>query len=134
VTRARSRSGSPFEAKAAYSRAVRAGDLVAVSGTAATGPDGAALHPGDAYAQTREAIARGLAAVEELGGGAADVVRTRVYLTREAEWRDAIRAHAEAFAGIDPANTTLYVAGFIPEGVLVEIELDAVLSDHRKDA
>jgi enamine deaminase RidA (YjgF/YER057c/UK114 family) len=117
---------------AAYSRAVRVGDLIAVSGTAATGPDGVALHPGDTYAQTRDCIARAVAAVEELGGAAADVVRTRVYLTRDAEWRDAVRAHAEAFAGIDPANTTLYVAGFIPEGVLVEVELDAAVS-HRKD-
>jgi enamine deaminase RidA (YjgF/YER057c/UK114 family) len=126
--RTHSRSGSPFERVAAYARAVRAGDLVAVSGTAATGPDGTALHPGDAYAQTREAIARGLAAVVELGGAAGDVVRTRLYLVPGADWQGAVRAHAEAFAGIDPANTTLYVAGFIPEGVLVEVELDAVVS------
>jgi enamine deaminase RidA (YjgF/YER057c/UK114 family) len=132
VTRTHSRSGSPFEATAAYSRAVRTGDHVAVSGTAATGADGRALHLGETYAQTRDAIRRGLAAVEELGGTAADVVRTRLYLVPDAEWRDAVRAHAEAFAGIDPANTTLFVAGFIPEGVLVEIELDAILSE-RKD-
>jgi enamine deaminase RidA (YjgF/YER057c/UK114 family) len=132
VTRSHSRSGSPFEATAAYSRAVRVGSLIAVSGTAATGADGAALHPGDAYAQTRDCIGRALAAVQELGGAAADVVRTRIYLTQDAAWRDAVRAHAEAFAGIDPANTTLYVAGFIPDGVLVEVELDAVVPD-RKD-
>jgi enamine deaminase RidA (YjgF/YER057c/UK114 family) len=137
VTRSHSRSGSPFEATAAYSRAVRAGGFIAVSGTAATGPDGKALHPGDTYAQTRDSLQRALAAVEELGGAAADVVRTRIYLTQDAEWRDAVRAHAEAFAGIDPANTTLYVAGFIPEGVLVEVELDAAVSNRaapdRKD-
>jgi enamine deaminase RidA (YjgF/YER057c/UK114 family) len=132
VTRSYSRSGSPFEAMAAYSRAVRVGDLIAVSGTAATGPDGKALHPGDTYAQTRDSFRRGVEAVEELGGAAADVVRTRIYLTHDADWREAVRAHAEAFAGVDPANTTLYVAGFIPEGVLVEIELDAAIP-HRKD-
>jgi len=133
VTRAHARSGSPFEATAAYSRAVRVGELIAVSGTAATGPDGKALHPGDTYAQTTDCIARALAAVDELGGAAADVVRTRVYLTHDAEWRDAVRAHAEAFAGIDPANTTLYVAGFIPEGVLVEVELDAAVPRRKDD-
>ena len=100
--------------------------VIAVSGTAATGPDGAALHPGDTYAQTRDALGRALAAVAELGGSADSVVRTRLYLVRAADWREAIRAHAEAFQGVDPANTTLYVEGFIPEGVLVEVELDAV--------
>jgi enamine deaminase RidA (YjgF/YER057c/UK114 family) len=124
--RRHARSGSPFEQVAAYARAVRVGDLIAVSGTAATGSDGSAQHPGDTYAQTRAAIARALAAVEELGGTRQDVIRTRVFLTGDAAWRDAVRAHAEAFAGVDPANTTLFVAGFIPEGVLVEVELDAV--------
>ena len=122
------RTGSSFETLAAYSRAVRLDNVIAVSGTAATGPGGAALHPGDAYAQTREALGRALAAVVELGGAAESVVRTRLYLVRDADWREAVRAHAEAFHGIDPANTTLYVDGFIPEGVLVEVELDAVVA------
>jgi len=124
--RRRVSSGSPFEAQAAYSRAVRLGSVIAVSGTGATGPDGSALHPGDTYAQTRDALQRALDAVAELGGSADSVVRTRLYLVRAADWREAIRAHAEAFQGVDPANTTLYVEGFIPEGVLVEVELDAV--------
>ncbi len=123
-----SRSGSPFEHAAGYSRAVRSGDVIAVSGTAATQPDGKALHPGDAYAQTREAIELGLTSIRELGGTVADVVRTRLFLVPGADWRGAVRAHAEAFAGVDPANTTLFVAGFIPEDVLVEVELDAVVS------
>ena len=96
--------------------------------TAATGPDGAALHPGDTYSQTREAIERALAAAAELGAAREDVLRTRVYLVPDCEWEGAVRAHREAFAGVDPANTTLYVAGFIPPGVLVEVELDAVLT------
>jgi enamine deaminase RidA (YjgF/YER057c/UK114 family) len=102
--------------------------VIAVSGTAATGPDGAALHPGDTYAQTREAISRALAAAAELGAAREDVLRTRLYLTPDCEWEGAVRAHRQAFAGVDPANTTLYVAGFIPPGVLVEVELDAVLA------
>jgi len=122
----RFRDGGGFEEAAAYSRAARQGDLIAVSGTAATGPDGAALHPGDAYAQTREAISRALAAAAALGAAREDVLRTRIYLLQGCEWEGAVRAHQEAFAGVDPANTTLYVAGLIPPGVLVEFELDAV--------
>lgn len=129
--RRHARSGSPFEATAAYARAVRVGDLVAVSATAATAADGTAEHAGDTYAQARESIARALAAVEELGGSVSDVMRTRVYLVPEADWRGAVRAHAEAFAGVDPANTTIVVAGFIPDGVLVEVELDAVVPTER---
>ena len=103
----RFRDGSAFEAVASYCRAVRSGPAVAVSGTAATGPDGRALHPGDTYAQTKDAFGRAVAAAGELGAAREHVVRTRL------------------FEGVDPANTTLYVAGFIPEGVLVEVELDA---------
>lgn len=124
----RFRDGGGFEEAAAYSRAARHGDQIAVSGTAATSREGIALHPGDTYAQTREAISRALAAAIELGATLADVLRTRLYLTPESDWEGAVRAHREAFAGVDPANTTVYVAGFIPPGVLVEVELDAVLA------
>lgn len=123
------RDGTAFESTAAYARAVRDGDAIAVSGTAATGADGAALAPGDTYGQARICFERALRAVEELGGRAETVLRTRIYLDRESDWREAVRAHAEAFAGVDPANTTLYVAGFIPPGVLLEVELDAVAAD-----
>ena len=125
----RFRDGGGFEEAAAYSRAARHGAVIAVSGTAATGPDGAALHFGDTYAQTREAISRALAAAAELGAAREDVLRTRLYLAPDCEWEGAVRAHREAFAGVNPANTTLYVAGFIPPGVLVEVELDAVLAE-----
>lgn len=118
---------SPFERKASYVRAVRHHGFVAVSATAATGEDGRALHPGDAFGQAAEAIERALAAAARLGAARADVVRTRVYLAPEADWRDAARAHGDAFAGAPPANTTVVVAGFIPEGVLVEVELDALV-------
>jgi enamine deaminase RidA (YjgF/YER057c/UK114 family) len=121
----RYRDGSAFEAVASYCRAVRSGPAVAVSGTAATGPDGSALHPGDTYAQTKDSFERAVAAAQELGAGLQDVVRTRLFLVPDSDWREAVRAHHEVFEGVDPANTTLYVAGFIPPGVLVEVELDA---------
>jgi enamine deaminase RidA (YjgF/YER057c/UK114 family) len=118
-----------FEDVGAYSRAVRVGGHIVVSATAPTGDDGAALHPGDTFAQTQLALERATGAVAELGGSVRDVVRTRVYLTLESDWREAIRAHSEIFTGIFPANTTYYVEGFIPPGVLVEVELDAIVED-----
>jgi enamine deaminase RidA (YjgF/YER057c/UK114 family) len=114
---------------AAYSRAARVGNVVAVSGTAALDEAGAALFPGDAGAQTREALVRALAAAEELGAERRDVIRTRILLVQGADWRGPVEAHGELFAGVDPANTTVYVAGMIPQGCLVEVELDAVLAD-----
>jgi enamine deaminase RidA (YjgF/YER057c/UK114 family) len=115
-----------FEDIGGYARAVRIDDVFAVSGTAAIDAEGKALHPGDVYAQTRDAFERSIAALRELGGGLRDVVRTRIYLAPGADWRRAVDAHRELFGEVTPANTTLYVAGFIPPGVLVEVELDAV--------
>ena len=114
------REGGGFEEAAAYSRAVRIGPHVAVSGTAARGG-------GDAYTQTEEALRRALAAAAELGAATSDVLRTRLLLAQGCDWEGAIRAHREAFEGVNPANTTYFVAGFIPEGVLVEVELDGVV-------
>ncbi len=112
--------GGGFEEAAAYSRAVRIGAHVAVSGTAAR-------EGGGAYEQARESIARALAAAERLGARREDVLRTRLLLTPGCDWEGAVRAHREAFEGVDPANTTYFVSGFIPEGVLVEVELDCVV-------
>ncbi|MBS1870268.1 MAG: hypothetical protein JSS99_11455 [Actinobacteria bacterium] len=125
----RVRSGGAFEELAAYSRAARAGDIVAVSGTAALDADGVALHAGDAGAQTRTALERALEAAAALGARREDVVRTRIYLATDADWRGPAEVHGDLFAGIDPANTTLYVGGFIPEGCLVEVEIDAVVTE-----
>jgi enamine deaminase RidA (YjgF/YER057c/UK114 family) len=116
------REGGGFEEAAAYSRAVRIGQHVAVSGTAAR-------EGGDAYEQTREAIARALSGAAELGASKEDVLRTRLLMTPGCDWEGVIRAHAEAFAGVEPANTTYFVSGFIPDDVLVEVELDAVVPD-----
>ena len=121
----RYRDGGGAERAAAYSRAVRRGPLIAVSATAATGADGRALHPGDTEAQTRVCFERALRALEALGGGIDDVIRTSVLLTPSAEPQGAINVHRELFEGREPASTVVYVAGFIPDGVLVEVELDA---------
>lgn len=123
----RYREGVGFEDVAGYSRAVRAGNVIAVSGTGDVTADGTVGNPGETYAQTLAALERALAAVERLGGRREDVIRTRLYLTREAEWRDAVRAHKELLGGIDPANTTLFVAGFVVPEMLVEVEVEAVL-------
>ena len=124
----RYREGGGFEEAAAYSRAVRRGSFVAVSGTApASGADGRAV--GDAYEQAREVIARALAAAAELGAGREQVLRTRLLLAPGCDVDAVVRAHAEAFAGAEPANTTYFVGGLVPEGALVEVELDAVLDE-----
>jgi len=116
------REGGGFEEAAAYSRAVRIGAHIAVSGTAARGG-------GDAYAQACEAIERALAAAQELGAAKEDVLRTRLLLAPGCDWEGAVRAHRETFAGFEPANTTYFVSGFIPEDVLLEFELDAIVLD-----
>jgi enamine deaminase RidA (YjgF/YER057c/UK114 family) len=116
------REGGGFEEAAAYSRAVRIDAHVAVSGTAAR-------EGGDAYAQATEALGRALKAAGELGAAREDVLRTRMLLAEGCDWEGAIRAHRDAFAGVEPANTTYFVSGFIPEGVLVEVELDAIVPD-----
>lgn len=127
ATRTTHSDGTVFERQASYARAVRAGRHVAVSGTAPIGPEGT-LHPGDTYGQARTAIAKALEAAAALGAERGDVIRTRLLLAPGAVWEEAVRAHGEAFAGVDPANTTYFVAGFIPD-VLVEVELDALLPD-----
>jgi enamine deaminase RidA (YjgF/YER057c/UK114 family) len=124
---------SPFEAKAAYSRAVQTGHRVLVSGTADLGADGRAQHPNDAYGQTKAAFQRALEAIREVGGKPADVVRTRIFIAAGEDWEGPVRAHGELFAEVNPANTTLYVAGLIPDGALVEVEVEAELDgDDRR--
>lgn len=118
-----------FGRQAGYSRAVRSGGWIAVSATAAL-DNGAVVHPGDAYAQTRLVLERALAAASELGGAVGDVVRTRLLLAPDCDWREAVRAHAEIFDDSPPANTTYYVGRLIPDGALVEVELDATASGN----
>jgi enamine deaminase RidA (YjgF/YER057c/UK114 family) len=116
--------GTGWEVDAGYARAARHGSRIAVSGTTAHGdPD--VLHPGDTYGQAVVALRRALAAVEALGGDLTAVVRSRIYLAPDADWRGAARAHAEVLGPVSPANTTLFVHGLVGEGFLVEVELDA---------
>jgi enamine deaminase RidA (YjgF/YER057c/UK114 family) len=127
--RTQARTGGGFEDVAAYSRAVRVGAHIVTSGTASLDDKGVALHPGDTYAQTRAALDSAIASIVKLGGTAADVIRSRIYLAPEADWRGSTRAHQESFAQINPANTTVFVHALIPEGALVEVELEAELDE-----
>ena len=116
-----------WENQAGYSRAVRKNNVVTVSGTTATGPDGTALYRGDTGAQARVCLERIGRALDALDASLADVVRTVVYLAPGASWQDAALAHHEALGAVRPANTMLYVAGLIGDGFLVEIEATAVV-------
>jgi len=123
------RSDNSWEDFAGYSRAARSGNLIAVSGTTASGPDGTALHPGDTYAQTLAALNVAVHAIEQLGGSAETVYRTRVLLAPNADWREASRAHAELLGAVAPANSMYFVHALIGEGFLVEVEVDASVSE-----
>lgn len=115
-------SGTEFEATVGYSRAVRVGPYVAVSGTTAAGS------AADIGGQTREALRRIETALNEAGAALADVVRTRIYVTDMARWRAVAAAHAQVFGEIRPAATMVEVAALIEPGLLVEIEADAYLT------
>lgn len=121
----RHRDGTPWESIAGYSRAVRSGDTIEVSGTTASAPDGTALHPGDVRGQTLAALQVGIAAIVALGGRREDIVRSRVYLVVGADWQAASAAHAEVLGDVAPANTLLFVAGLVGDDHLVEVELAA---------
>ncbi len=122
-------SGSPYEPRVGISRAVRAGPLLVVSGTAPLGPDGRTVGVGDAGAQARRCLEIIQRALESGGATLADVVRTRILLTRIEDWEAVARAHGEVFRDIRPANTIMQVARFIDPDWLVEIEADAVVPD-----
>jgi len=117
----------PWEKIVGYSRAVRADNVVEVSGTAAASPDGTVLSPGDVYGQTRDALAIIGSALAQAGASFEDVVRTRIYLADAATWEEAGRAHGEVFAEIRPANTTVAVSGFVDPAILVEVEVTAIV-------
>lgn len=127
MNRHRYTDDTAWQDSAGYSRAVRSGTRIAVSGTTSSAPDGSPSHPGDTYRQTLDAIRRGVQAVESLGGTVQNVVRTRVFLVPSASWQDAARAHLEVFDAVRPANTMLFVAALIGEGLLVEVEIEAEL-------
>jgi enamine deaminase RidA (YjgF/YER057c/UK114 family) len=125
--RRRVASGSPFEPVIGFSRAIRVGDRIWVSGTAPIWPDGH-VDP-DPGAQMRRCLEIALGAVEELGGAVGDVVRTRIFLTDPADWESAGRAHGERFGAVGPAATMVVVAALLDPRWKVEVELEAVVAE-----
>lgn len=149
-------SGTEWEDRVGYSRAVRVGREIRVSGTTATDENGDVVGPGEPYEQTKQAIRNVESALEELGGGLEDVVRTRMYVTDIDDWEAVGRAHGEAFgegrgrgetvdirtgrsrpaSGVRPAATMVEVSGLIDDDLVVELEVDAVVEgdEERNDA
>jgi enamine deaminase RidA (YjgF/YER057c/UK114 family) len=123
-------SGSPYEPKIGISRAVRVGNLIAVSGTAPLGADGRTLGLGDAAAQARRCLEIIATALEQAGASLRQVIRTRTLLVRIEDWQSVAKVHGEFFGEIRPANTIMQVSRFIDPDWLVEFEADAVIDNE----
>ena len=127
--RTRVSSGSPYEPKVGISRAVRAGSIVTVAGTAPLGPDGRTVGRGDPTAQARRCLEIIATALADAGASLQHVVRTRILLTRIEDWQSVAAVHGEIFRDIRPVNTIMQVSRFIDPDWLVEIEADAVIDE-----
>lgn len=129
LNRTRISSGTPWEPVFGYSRALRVGNVVHVSGTTATGPDGRIVGEGDMYAQTVQTLENIRRALERAGARVEDVVRTRVYVTDISRYDEVARAHGAVFGEIRPASALIGVAALVDPAMLVEIEVDAVIPE-----
>lgn len=130
MDRRRISSGTAWESRVGYSRAVRVGDRVLVSGTVAVDEDGEPVAPGDPEAQTRHALETVVDALGDAGADRDDVVRTRMYVTDTDDWRAVADVHAEFFATVRPASTLVEVSGLVGPEYLVEVEAEAVVPDE----
>ena len=126
-------SGTEWEARVGYSRAVCVGDRICVSGTTATDDAGEVVAVGDPYGQAKRAMENVVKAVEAAGGGVEDVVRTRMYVVDIDDWDDVGRAHAEVFGGVRPATSMVEVSRLIDPDLLVEVEAEAVVESGGND-
>jgi enamine deaminase RidA (YjgF/YER057c/UK114 family) len=125
-------TGTPWEPKVGYCRALRAGSQIYVSGTAPVAEGGGVHAPGDAYAQAHRCFEIAVQALRALGAGPESVVRTRMYVTDASRWQEFGRAHAKVFGQNPPATTLVEVKALIDPQMLVEVEVDAVAPPRRR--